>query len=149
MEKLSGKTALVTGSTDGVGRLVARKLALWPLARAAGGRCRIRFGREEPRLAGDQPYGSKLLKMRLARTGRDRKFADSPLEEAGFEPSVPPVTSSVGAPCHSVSGEECGTGADAAFDRAFSCSANHSMEPGANTVLMGGGLRRRSSSSAR
>ena len=26
MEKLSGKTALVTGSTDGVGRLVARKL---------------------------------------------------------------------------------------------------------------------------
>src|SRR5215472_9135864 len=27
MEKLSGKTALVTGSTDGVGRLVARKLA--------------------------------------------------------------------------------------------------------------------------
>jgi len=25
MEKLSGKTALVTGSTDGVGRLVARK----------------------------------------------------------------------------------------------------------------------------
>jgi NAD(P)-dependent dehydrogenase (short-subunit alcohol dehydrogenase family) len=26
MEKLNGKTALVTGSTDGVGRLVARKL---------------------------------------------------------------------------------------------------------------------------
>src|SRR5437868_8442519 len=26
MENLSGKTALVTGSTDGVGRLVARKL---------------------------------------------------------------------------------------------------------------------------
>ena len=26
MEELSGKTALVTGSTDGVGRLVARKL---------------------------------------------------------------------------------------------------------------------------
>ena len=26
MEKLRGKTALVTGSTDGVGRLVARKL---------------------------------------------------------------------------------------------------------------------------
>jgi len=26
MEQLSGKTALVTGSTDGVGRLVARKL---------------------------------------------------------------------------------------------------------------------------
>src|SRR3954465_8808455 len=26
MEKLSGKTALVTGSTDGVGRLVARRL---------------------------------------------------------------------------------------------------------------------------
>jgi len=26
MKKLSGKTALVTGSTDGVGRLVARKL---------------------------------------------------------------------------------------------------------------------------
>ena len=26
MEKLSGKTALVTGSTDGAGRLVARKL---------------------------------------------------------------------------------------------------------------------------
>jgi hypothetical protein len=26
MEKLSGKTALVTGSTDGVGQLVARKL---------------------------------------------------------------------------------------------------------------------------
>ena len=26
IEKLSGKTALVTGSTDGVGRLVARKL---------------------------------------------------------------------------------------------------------------------------
>jgi NAD(P)-dependent dehydrogenase (short-subunit alcohol dehydrogenase family) len=26
MEKLSGKTALVTGSTDGVGRLVARNL---------------------------------------------------------------------------------------------------------------------------
>ena len=26
MEKRSGKTALVTGSTDGVGRLVARKL---------------------------------------------------------------------------------------------------------------------------
>ena len=26
MEKLIGKTALVTGSTDGVGRLVARKL---------------------------------------------------------------------------------------------------------------------------
>jgi NAD(P)-dependent dehydrogenase (short-subunit alcohol dehydrogenase family) len=26
MEKVSGKTALVTGSTDGVGRLVARKL---------------------------------------------------------------------------------------------------------------------------
>jgi NAD(P)-dependent dehydrogenase (short-subunit alcohol dehydrogenase family) len=26
MENLTGKTALVTGSTDGVGRLVARKL---------------------------------------------------------------------------------------------------------------------------
>ena len=26
MEKLSGKTALITGSTDGVGRLVAHKL---------------------------------------------------------------------------------------------------------------------------
>ena len=26
MEKLIGRTALVTGSTDGVGRLVARKL---------------------------------------------------------------------------------------------------------------------------
>jgi NAD(P)-dependent dehydrogenase (short-subunit alcohol dehydrogenase family) len=26
MERLSGKTALITGSTDGVGRLVARKL---------------------------------------------------------------------------------------------------------------------------
>ena len=26
MEKVSGKTALITGSTDGVGRLVARKL---------------------------------------------------------------------------------------------------------------------------
>ena len=25
MEKVSGKTALITGSTDGVGRLVARK----------------------------------------------------------------------------------------------------------------------------
>jgi NAD(P)-dependent dehydrogenase (short-subunit alcohol dehydrogenase family) len=36
MEKLSGKTALVTGSTDGVGRLVARKLgqagASWCMA---------------------------------------------------------------------------------------------------------------------
>ena len=29
MEKLSGKTALVTGSTDGVGRLVARNLPTW------------------------------------------------------------------------------------------------------------------------
>ena len=28
MEKLSGKTAQVTGSTDGVGQLVARKLGL-------------------------------------------------------------------------------------------------------------------------
>jgi hypothetical protein len=55
--------------------------------------------------------------------------ADSPLEEAGFEPSVPAVTSSVGAPCHSVSGEECGTGADAAFDRAFSCSDERGQQP--------------------
>jgi hypothetical protein len=36
MEKLSGKTALVTGSTDGVGRLVARKLG------QAGARVRLR-----------------------------------------------------------------------------------------------------------
>jgi hypothetical protein len=34
MEKLSGKTALVTGSTDGVGRLVARKLGASRRARA-------------------------------------------------------------------------------------------------------------------
>jgi NAD(P)-dependent dehydrogenase (short-subunit alcohol dehydrogenase family) len=38
MEKLIGKTALVTGSTDGVGRLVARELG------QAGARAEISDG---------------------------------------------------------------------------------------------------------
>jgi NAD(P)-dependent dehydrogenase (short-subunit alcohol dehydrogenase family) len=45
MEKLSGKTALVTGSTDGVGRLVARKLG------QAGARVLV-HGRDAERGAG-------------------------------------------------------------------------------------------------
>src|SRR5437762_10689438 len=45
MEKLTGKTALVTGSTDGVGRLVARKLG------QAGARVLV-HGRDAERGAG-------------------------------------------------------------------------------------------------
>ena len=45
MENLSGKTALVTGSTDGVGRLVARKLG------QAGARVLV-HGRDAERGAG-------------------------------------------------------------------------------------------------
>src|ERR1700757_1306968 len=41
MEQLSGKTALVTGSTDGVGRLVARKLG------QAGARALVHAGDAE------------------------------------------------------------------------------------------------------
>ena len=52
----------------------------------------------------------------------------------------------IAAPCHLTSNGVRGTGSVAAADRAFSCSAAHSMQPGAHTVLTGGGLRRSSSS---
>ena len=61
MEKLSGKTALVTGSTDGVGRLVARKLG------QAGARVLVhgRDGREalasSPR---SRPVAVRLISLR-------------------------------------------------------------------------------------
>jgi NAD(P)-dependent dehydrogenase (short-subunit alcohol dehydrogenase family) len=48
MEKLSGKTALVTGSTDGVGRLVARKLG------QAGARVLV-HGRDAKRALASSP----------------------------------------------------------------------------------------------
>jgi len=41
----------------------------------------------------------------------------------------------------SMSGGVCGTGSGAAADRAFSCSAAHSIEPGAHTIFTSG-LRR-------
>jgi hypothetical protein len=58
----------------------------------------------------------------------------------------PRHVSVIAAPCHSTSNGVRGTGSVALADRAFSCSAAHSMQPGAHTVLTGGGLRRSSSS---
>ena len=60
--------------------------------------------------------------------------------EADSNYRSPAMASSVGVPCHSTSGGVRGTGSGAAVDRAFSCSASHSMQPGANTDLAGGGL---------
>ena len=57
---------------------------------------------------------------------------------AGFGPGQ---ASSVAALRHSISGGVRGTGAGSAVDLALSCSACHSMEPRANTVLEGCGLR--------
>ena len=52
----------------------------------------------------------------------------------------PRMASSVGEPCHATSGGVRGTGLGSAVDRAFSCTASHSMQPGAYTVFTGGGL---------
>ena len=52
----------------------------------------------------------------------------------------PRLASSVGEPCHATSGGVRGTGLGSAVDRAFSCTASHSMQPGAYTVFTGGGL---------
>ena len=48
---------------------------------------------------------------------------DSPLEEGGFETSVPRHGEVRAALHYSISGGVCGTGSGAAFDRAFPCSA--------------------------
>jgi len=58
MEKLSGKTALVTGSTDGVGRLVARKLG------QAGARVLV-HGRDAERGARATGF-ARLIRPRLS-----------------------------------------------------------------------------------
>ncbi|HXY99904.1 MAG TPA: SDR family NAD(P)-dependent oxidoreductase [Stellaceae bacterium] len=64
MEKPNGKTALVTGSTDGVGRLVARRLA------AAGARVLV-HGRNRERGAG--------LVAEIARGGGAAEFLEADL----------------------------------------------------------------------
>jgi hypothetical protein len=44
-------------------------------------------GRKAQRYIG---FRSEELRTRVFRLGRDREFADSPLEQGGFEPLVPP-----------------------------------------------------------
>src|ERR1700737_4060514 len=76
MEKLSGKTALVTGSTDGVGRLVARKLG------QAGARVLV-HGRDAERgarvVADIEASGgvAAFLAADLSALAEVRRFADA------------------------------------------------------------------------
>ena len=78
-----------------------------------------------------QPTGDKTMRLHsqtvVCGTHRWRKV--------DFELSVPGRGEVTAALRNAISGGVRGTGSGAAVDRAFSCSACHSMEPGAHTVL--------------
>src|SRR5205085_9974319 len=117
-------------------------------------RQRTSFARPRPEYAHDHPLPTAPPRTLCRAITRIKLLKDCPESKGGTEGSretrrwremdsnhrSPCMVSSVGEPCHGTSGGVRGTGSAAAVDRAFSCSASHSMQPGAYAVFTGGGL---------